>query len=244
MRADAGLRANVRLLGDLLGRVLVEQEGQEVLDLVERIRSLSRWARRTGEREPLEETISALPLERQAVVLRAFGVFFQLANIAEQHHRSGAARAYEHEGRVPRESPEDAFARPDAAGWGGGIRTRGRGGTRRARLYPPTRRKRLGAPSCRRTSGSQRSYASWTTRSRRPRAWRGSRTRWPRRSPSSGRPTRCDRDDPGSTTRSDTGSALRAQLWQAAPALVAGIPAALCRTHRHRSASAPGSAVT
>ena len=44
MRADAGLRANVRLLGDLLGRVLVEQEGQEVLDLVERIRSLSRRA--------------------------------------------------------------------------------------------------------------------------------------------------------------------------------------------------------
>ena len=71
-----------------------------------------------GEREPLEETIAALPLERQAVVLRAFGVFFQLANIAEQHHRLRRRRAYEHEGRVPRESLEAAFARLDAAGVG------------------------------------------------------------------------------------------------------------------------------
>lgn len=118
MRADAGLRANVRLLGNLLGRVLVEQEGQEVLDLVERIRSLSRWARRTGERAPLAETIEGLPLERQAAVLRAFGLFFQLANIAEQHHRLRRRRAYEHEGRVQRESLEAAFARLDAAGVG------------------------------------------------------------------------------------------------------------------------------
>ena len=110
MRADADLRANVRLLGDLLGRVLVEQEGGEVLDLVERIRSLSRWARRGGEREPLAETIAALPLERQAVVLRAFGVFFQLANIAEQHHRLRRRRAYESEGRVPAESLDAVFA--------------------------------------------------------------------------------------------------------------------------------------
>ncbi len=116
MRADAGLRANVRLLGDLLGRVLVEQEGQDVLDLVERVRSLSRWARRTGEREGLEETISGLPLARQATVLRAFGIFFQLANIAEQHHRIRRRRAYELEGRVPRESLEDAFGRLEAAG--------------------------------------------------------------------------------------------------------------------------------
>ncbi len=118
MRADAGLRANVRLLGDLLGRVLVEQEGQDVLDLVERIRSLSRWARRTGERAPLEETIEGLPLERQAAVLRAFGLFFQLANIAEQHHRLRRRRAYEHEGRVQRESLGAAFAQLDAAGVG------------------------------------------------------------------------------------------------------------------------------
>ena len=30
MSADTALRANVRLLGDVLGRVLVEQEGQDL----------------------------------------------------------------------------------------------------------------------------------------------------------------------------------------------------------------------
>jgi phosphoenolpyruvate carboxylase len=39
---DAPLRRDVRLLGDLLGRILVEQDGQELLDDVERVRSLAR----------------------------------------------------------------------------------------------------------------------------------------------------------------------------------------------------------
>ena len=46
---DAQLRANVRLLGDVLGNVLVEQEGDELLVLEERIRGLARDARETGE---------------------------------------------------------------------------------------------------------------------------------------------------------------------------------------------------
>ena len=51
-------------------------------------------------------------------MLRAFALFFQLANIAEQHHRLRRRREYEHEGRVPRESLEDAVERLRAAGIG------------------------------------------------------------------------------------------------------------------------------
>ena len=115
---DAQLRANVRLLGDVLGHVLVEQEGQELLALEEQIRGLARDARETGDRTQLEETIRALDLERQSAVLRAFSLFFQLANIAEQHHRLRRRRQYEHEGRVPRESIADAVARLRDAGVG------------------------------------------------------------------------------------------------------------------------------
>ena len=50
MSADTALRANVRLLGDLLGRVLVEQEGEELLDDEERIRALARGARAAAAR--------------------------------------------------------------------------------------------------------------------------------------------------------------------------------------------------
>ena len=115
---DTQLRANVRLLGDVLGEVLVEQEGEELLALEEQIRGLARVARETGDRAELEETIGALELERQSAVLRAFSLFFQLANIAEQHHRLRRRRQYEHEGRVPRESLADAVARLRDAGVG------------------------------------------------------------------------------------------------------------------------------
>jgi len=117
--ADAPLRRDIRRLGDLLGRILVEQEGQELLDEVERIRLLSRDARATGRasrREELRRTVAGLEPERQALVLRAFSVYFQLANLAEQHHRLRRRRQYEHERRVPRESLADAFTRLRRAG--------------------------------------------------------------------------------------------------------------------------------
>jgi phosphoenolpyruvate carboxylase len=115
---DAPLRANVRLLGDVLGQVLVEQEGEALLVLEEQIRGLARDARETGDGAELERTIGALELEQQSAVLRAFSLFFQLANIAEQHHRLRRRRQYEHEGRVPRESLADAVARLRKAGVG------------------------------------------------------------------------------------------------------------------------------
>src|SRR4029077_5613244 len=116
---EAPLRRDVRLLGEILGRVLVEQEGEDLLAEEERIRTLSREARAagaTGPRSALSRTVRALPLGRQAKVLRAFGLYFQLANIAEQHHRLRRRRQYEHEGRPPRESLDAAFAELEEAG--------------------------------------------------------------------------------------------------------------------------------
>ena len=116
--SDSQLRGNVRLLGDVLGEVLVEQGGEQLLELEERIRGLARHAREAGDRAELDETIRTLDLEQQSAVLRAFSLFFQLANIAEQHHRLRRRRQYEHEGRVPRESLADAVGRLRDAGVG------------------------------------------------------------------------------------------------------------------------------
>jgi phosphoenolpyruvate carboxylase len=118
-RADVPLRRDVRLLGEILGRILVEQEGQELLDEEEHIRLLARDARASGEsarHDEVRRAVSALGPERQALVLRAFGVYFQLVNLAEQHHRLRRRRHYEHEQRVPRESLAEAVARLVQAG--------------------------------------------------------------------------------------------------------------------------------
>jgi phosphoenolpyruvate carboxylase len=109
--AEAPLRRDVRLLGDALGLVLVEQEGEDLLADVERIRKLSQEARRSGEparRAELAAAARGLGAERQAQVLRAFALYFQLANLAEQHHRLRRWRAYRREERVPRESLAEA----------------------------------------------------------------------------------------------------------------------------------------
>src|SRR3954468_20963735 len=108
---EAPLRRDVRLLGDILGRVIVEQEGEELLHTEERIRALSRAGRAGSPPAELREAVQALDVEMQGKVLRAFATYFQLANLAEQHHRLRRRREYEHEERVPRESLEEAFAR-------------------------------------------------------------------------------------------------------------------------------------
>ena len=108
---EASLRRDVRLLGEILGRVIVEQEGQAFLDLEERIRALSRAGRAGQPPAELREAVEALDLETQGKILRAFATYFQLANLAEQHNRLRRRREYEHEERIPRESLEEAFVR-------------------------------------------------------------------------------------------------------------------------------------
>ena len=108
-RADAALRRDVRLLGDLLGRVLVEQEDETLLADVEHVRRLARGARGGAPLDELRAAVERLPDAQQGNVLRAFALYFQLANVAEQHHRVRRRREYLHEQRVPRESLAAAF---------------------------------------------------------------------------------------------------------------------------------------
>jgi phosphoenolpyruvate carboxylase len=76
---------------------------------VERVRQLARAARAGGPDEELRNAVAALSLERRTSVLRAFALYFQLANVAEQQHRIRRLREYRAEGRVRRESLAAAF---------------------------------------------------------------------------------------------------------------------------------------
>lgn len=85
---DRPLRQDVRLLGRLLGETLKEQGGGALFDTVERVRALSKEARKgsTGAEAALHDLLSGLSDDAVSVA-RAFAQFLSLANIAEQHHR-------------------------------------------------------------------------------------------------------------------------------------------------------------
>ena len=89
--AQAALRADVRRLGNLLGESLVRQEGQELLDLVEQVRRLSRGD--SGGDGDLAALLEDVDVDTAARLVRAFGTYFHLANVTEQVHRAREMRA-------------------------------------------------------------------------------------------------------------------------------------------------------
>ncbi|MEZ5246873.1 MAG: phosphoenolpyruvate carboxylase [Acidimicrobiales bacterium] len=85
---DAVLRADIRRLGAQLGEALVRQHGQRLLDRVEQVRAIARELRR--EQASTTELVAALAdveLIDAIHLVRAFTVYFHLANTAEQVHR-------------------------------------------------------------------------------------------------------------------------------------------------------------
>ncbi|MFC4102062.1 phosphoenolpyruvate carboxylase [Paenibacillus xanthanilyticus] len=92
------LRRDVRFLGNILGDVLVHQGGRELLDIVEKIREMSKALRAEFIPElfaEFKQVINNLNPEIRHQVIRAFAIYFQLVNIAEQNHRVRRKRDYE-----------------------------------------------------------------------------------------------------------------------------------------------------
>jgi phosphoenolpyruvate carboxylase len=93
---DTPLREDVSALGVLMGEVLEEQGGERLYYNVEMARTAA-IRRRRGDSEAGEELsriIEALSEEEVAEVIRAFSVYFQVVNLAEQVHRIRRRRDY------------------------------------------------------------------------------------------------------------------------------------------------------
>jgi len=94
---DAPLRYDIRLLGRILGETVRAQEGEEVFELVEHIRRTGVQFHRNADeaaRQELQSIMSSLPTDRALSIIRAFGYFSHLANIAEDQHHIRRTRAY------------------------------------------------------------------------------------------------------------------------------------------------------
>ncbi|MDB4935105.1 MAG: Phosphoenolpyruvate carboxylase [Labilithrix sp.] len=97
------LRRDISDLGHLLGDTLVEQEGKALLELEESIRALAKARRKRDRRGPsassMRTIIHGLDADTAERVARAFTHYFQLVNLAEQHHRARRRRDYAREQR-------------------------------------------------------------------------------------------------------------------------------------------------
>ena len=80
---DSRLRGDIRDLGTLLGESLVRHEGRDLLALVEEVRRLSR-----DDASAAAEQLTAVDVHTATRLARAFSVYFDLANVAEQVERS------------------------------------------------------------------------------------------------------------------------------------------------------------
>lgn len=100
-------RAGIRLLGRLLGEVIREQHGDRCFERVEDIRRHSVSEHRDGEPDvALSARLERLSLPDLILLIRAFSIFSQLANIADDH----LALREAHGGDGPLQRLEDSRA--------------------------------------------------------------------------------------------------------------------------------------
>jgi phosphoenolpyruvate carboxylase len=110
------LRNDIHRLGDLLGETLKRLGGRKLFETEERVRALCKGLRThhsPADERKLKGLLHGLNLDEAIGVIRAFSVYFQLVNIAEQHHRIRRKRFYElHTPDQPqRGSIADTFSR-------------------------------------------------------------------------------------------------------------------------------------
>lgn len=87
-QSDRALREDVRLLGNLLGETLKSHAGDNLFNLVEQIRALSKTARdgQVQAEKQLQHIFLNLQDDEILPLTRAFSYFLNFANIAEQYH--------------------------------------------------------------------------------------------------------------------------------------------------------------
>ena len=92
------LRQDVKLLGKMLGEILLNHGGSALLDKVERIRLMCKTLREHFDQaiyDALKEEISGLDAPMRKQVIRAFSMYFHLINAAELNHRIRRRRQYQ-----------------------------------------------------------------------------------------------------------------------------------------------------
>jgi len=103
--ATEPMRADIRLLGAILGDTVREQNGEEIFDLVERARVASFRVRRSEiDRAEMARMFDGIDIHQALPVIRAFSHFALLANVAEDIHRGRRRAVHQAAGEPPQDS--------------------------------------------------------------------------------------------------------------------------------------------
>jgi phosphoenolpyruvate carboxylase len=115
--ATEPMRADIRLLGTILGDTVRERNGREVFDLVERARVESFRVRRSEiDRAEMSRMFDGIDIHLAIPVIRAFSHFALLANVAEDVHRERRRAIHASAGEPPQDSSLAAtYAKLDLA---------------------------------------------------------------------------------------------------------------------------------
>nr|WP_089025141.1 MULTISPECIES: phosphoenolpyruvate carboxylase [Mycobacterium] len=103
--ATEPMRADIRLLGSILGDTVREQNGDEIFELVERARVEAFRVRRSEiDRTEMARMFDGIDIHRALPVIRAFSHFALLANVAEDIHRERRRAGHIAAGEPPQDS--------------------------------------------------------------------------------------------------------------------------------------------
>ncbi len=97
------LSKQAKILPDLLGEIIIEQEGQDVLNSIEQLRQGFIQQRNNSEdskQDELNQLIEQLDFDSLDRVIHAFSTFFHLTNISEEHEKQLQRTALEEQGQT------------------------------------------------------------------------------------------------------------------------------------------------
>jgi phosphoenolpyruvate carboxylase len=110
--AGDSLAREVKLLGSLLGQVIAEQGGPQLLELVERSRLRSIAFRESGDegaRQELASELDSLAIDDAEALANAFSLYFQLVNLCEERDQVRQLKKMQKSARPDEGSPDAAI---------------------------------------------------------------------------------------------------------------------------------------
>ena len=105
---DKRLREDIHRLGEILGNVLKAQHGYSLYRDVEKLRGLTKLFRSSGSNSAfvrIQSMVNRLSVDEARSIVRAFHVYFLLANAADEAHRIRSQASHRRSGRTPLDAP-------------------------------------------------------------------------------------------------------------------------------------------